>query len=324
MPASTLGKILLSDPGQSNGLKWGDIGDVSMDGLTSKNLTFGESIDGSTTPRAVCIKLSQDSTGSTTIYENDNNIRLTDVSIKNTDTYRGQNFNLPYGFSQIKSASIEMKKVGSPDFDIVVELYNTDAEGKPTGSPLVSATRPANTLYSNYNDWTFTFPAHASLSVGKYAIMIKAINVTTLDDSNYINIEYDDFGYENVPNSESIMSSNGGSTYSTSVRDLRMSIDAYDAHTNNGRIFKSADTNSNIRGFIGFTKENKTTGQIGVVQFAGVINGFSGLTPGAMYRLSTNPGEIEICQRPSIGNPSDPLVGRALSATELKIESNYY
>ena len=87
-----------------------------------------------------------------------------------------------------------------------------------------------------------------------------------------------------------------------------------------GRVYKAdADdlTNMAVR-FFGFVKTSVGVGETVVVYTKGVVSGFTGLTQGVDYYLSTTAGAISktITSNPAV------LVGRAKSATELEIMQN--
>jgi len=86
-----------------------------------------------------------------------------------------------------------------------------------------------------------------------------------------------------------------------------------------GRVFKAdADdlTNMYVR-FIGFTGDNVAIDSQIRVQTSGVIGGFTGLTPGVDYYLSSTAGAISLTQAT---NPAI-RVGRAISTTQILIAS---
>jgi len=76
--------------------------------------------------------------------------------------------------------------VGSPTDNVVIELYATDADGKPTGSALASATITAadwnSHAYQEYNV-LFDSPYNNLVPGQKYAIVIRRSG--SLDNSNY-------------------------------------------------------------------------------------------------------------------------------------------
>lgn len=83
--------------------------------------------------------------------------------------------------------------------------------------------------------------------------------------------------------------------------------------------YYASDANDGQRvRFDGFSISNGTDGQPMIVQFAGVVSGFSGLTPSVPYFLSDTVGQI------SASPGSFPFqVGKAISATEIQIEPKY-
>lgn len=87
-----------------------------------------------------------------------------------------------------------------------------------------------------------------------------------------------------------------------------------------GRVYKADAndvTNMAVRIF-GFTRDNVTAGQLINVQFEGIVGGFTGLTQGVDYYLSSTAGAI------SNTIATNPIIraGRAKSATELEIHKD--
>jgi len=81
--------------------------------------------------------------------------------------------------------------IGSPTDNVIVELYATDADGKPTGSALASATVSASDWNSHaYQAYQIDFDSpYNGMTVGeKYAIVVRRSG--TLDNSNYYVASY--------------------------------------------------------------------------------------------------------------------------------------
>lgn len=92
--------------------------------------------------------------------------------------------------------------------------------------------------------------------------------------------------------------------------------DALYLKASDGKVYK---TNANynderINNFVGFAKESGTNGQTKKVQIAGKVSGFSGLTTGSTYYLSSNAGLIT-----SVRPANEYRVGIAVSTSSLII-----
>lgn len=81
-----------------------------------------------------------------------------------------------------------------------------------------------------------------------------------------------------------------------------------------------ADANSAVKEAIGFAQSAILSGASGAVNFgSGIITGFTGLTAGARYFLSTTPGEITTT-KPTGSADVVQQVGFAISSTQLYFE----
>lgn len=90
----------------------------------------------------------------------------------------------------------------------------------------------------------------------------------------------------------------------------------YIATTTNALLLSDANDNPASQ-FIGFAVSSASNGASTTVQVSGVVRGFSGLTPGALYYVQDAVGTIGT----TVGT-NDILVGQAISSTELLLRKN--
>jgi hypothetical protein len=98
--------------------------------------------------------------------------------------FQGQTFT-PTESHNLSSIILNLKREGNPQGNLIVEIYNVDAEGKPTGSPLASMQVVAGKIPASLTQVEFILPTWLSLNAGTtYAIVVKCPQG---DSSNYIN-----------------------------------------------------------------------------------------------------------------------------------------
>jgi hypothetical protein len=96
---------------------------------------------------------------------------------------------------------LRLKRVGSPVADLSVELRE-DSGGVPAATAVATSEQvmPAGSVATSLFDTGFAFnPAFSPRSDKTYWIVLKATNVTTLDDSNYVSWSYDSAGAYGEP-----------------------------------------------------------------------------------------------------------------------------
>lgn len=181
--------------------------------------------------------------------------------------------------------------------------------GVPTGDSLVDLSSTP-TVTADADEYTFTFNSPVAVSPSTtYALIVDFFHG---DSSNYIACYY---------NSSSVYA--GGTYISTSDSGANWTADAnkdlyfkiQETYHTAGRIYKAdADTDGELsENFIGFVTASGSAGDTKSVKISGSVSGFSGLTPGRYYYLSTTAGGI------SLTKAYPGTVGLATSSTELKI-----
>lgn len=92
---------------------------------------------------------------------------------------KAQSF-VPADNHTVTAIELSVVRIGNPAGDVVVSIRNTDSEGRPTGSDLVSATKSCASITDAEGNWTtFEFGAGISLTAGtRYAICMRAASAT--------------------------------------------------------------------------------------------------------------------------------------------------
>jgi hypothetical protein len=87
--------------------------------------------------------------------------------------YQAQTFT-PTENHKLTSLILDIYSIGNPQGNLVIEIYNVDAEGKPTGSPLATMQRTANKIPIVPTEIEIVLPTWLDLSAGTtYAIVLK-------------------------------------------------------------------------------------------------------------------------------------------------------
>lgn len=208
--------------------------------------------------------------------------------------------------------SIQMQLVRSSNAgsgNLVAKLYAQSA-GVPTGAALATS---ATILYSSIQtsglapDTVFSFSGATITSGTTYAISIETSGVTFSGTTlHYVSA---------VTGSSTYVTTNSGSTYSTSV-----SFPIYYVVNQGltvGDVYKVDIAGIlNVGPYKGFALATNTVGTTNAVQIANLAGGFSGLTVGGnVYINPSTPGAIQ--QGASISNGR--AVGTAISVTQIQI-----
>jgi hypothetical protein len=108
--------------------------------------------------------------------------------------------------------SLYLYKQGAPNYTVTIGIYNVDANNKPTGSALRSATFAASSVTTTATWYTYTFATGCQVSAGsKYAIVLSGNGGNI---SNRVNVGYNmSGGYSRGVFGSS---SNSGGTWSVS------------------------------------------------------------------------------------------------------------
>lgn len=175
------------------------------------------------------------------------------------------------------------------NYDWQIDIYNADINHKPTGSSLGTDTQVMDSIGTTSFDFVFSTPINLVMG-NEYVAVIKPINISTLDSSNYHRIKTNN---TDVHTGYSSDSSDSGVTWATpSVNDQSYTFKMGFIGTGSGRIIR-ADANDNDRNnFLGFVNSSVATSSSALVTINGVIDGFTGLSSGVKYYLSDTIGNI--------------------------------
>lgn len=132
---------------------------------------------------SAALRMNVHAVSKSTVSETFENLLLTN-SLASNKVKVGQTFQ-PTKSGEISSFDFYLEKVGSPDADFLVELRETSG-GYPTGALKASTTVNFSTV-----NWggltTYTFDSPGEVVAGtQYGVLLSAINIVTLDVSNYI------------------------------------------------------------------------------------------------------------------------------------------
>lgn len=236
--------------------------------------TAGEDIDGSTTPKACFI-------GGGDVD--------TTVSVEIDQTSQNSNFNLNATTNRISQSvyfqkigtftelKIRAGKFGSPS-NLICDLYLADSNDKPTGSSLANATGSESAGVV-----TFTFSYSVTNQLQKYVLVIKG--GATANASNYYSVMYQDSDVYTKGLART--STDSGTTYGDSVGDIYFEITGY-LGLQAGLVYLCHSTNYGTVLFDGFVTGNYLFGEVVHLKTAGQVDGFTGLTRGVFYKISTN------------------------------------
>lgn len=281
------------------------------------NYTTAEAVNGSVTPQAVCILgtnaidfiTQRSSSGYLLDYGagGDVDLGFGDVA---TSTRRATPFtytnSLPTTRNLVKIAVMLQKEVAPTD-NVVLAIQG-DSGGNPDGTDITTATFSGSSLISGaFHVIEFTISGAALVSGTQYWAVLR--RSTGLDAVNHYAVR----SSGNAGTGGKVFNAGTGTWANGNPFQMYLTIELdYD-----GGEIALADGDSNYLGnFIGFTKSNVASSGTAAVQTQGVVTGFTGLTPGAPYYLSTTAGAISL-------TPSNVRVGFAKSATELEINPSF-
>jgi hypothetical protein len=87
--------------------------------------------------------------------------------------YQAQTF-APTQNHKLTSLILDLYRIGNPQGNLTIEIYNVDAEGKPTGSPLATMQITAMSIPTSLTQMEFVLPSWIDLSAETtYAIVLK-------------------------------------------------------------------------------------------------------------------------------------------------------
>lgn len=272
----------------------------------SKTFTAGEAL---TANDAVIIAPTATETYQITQTTTDNTRRL-DVT---TDKV-GQTFTTrKYDTQKILSFIFSMSKTGSPG-NITFDLHATSG-GLPTGAALSSVTLTSASFSGSLADITIDFSPDVSLSSNTmYAVVFYGVSLT---GANY---------YSFADNFASVYSGGTAVWYNGSIwqtsngrggNEEYFKVNMSEVPTTTGSVYQAeADSPYTYyyNNFIGFNQSTVAAAGTARIISSGIMAGFTGLTPGAIYYLSDTAGAIS-----SSAGTNSVKIGRAVSTTELLI-----
>lgn len=226
----------------------------------------------------------------------------------------GQTFTTrKYDTQKILSFIYSMSKTGSPG-NITFELFATSG-GLPTGASLGSVTLTSASFSGSLADITIDFSPDVSLSSSTmYAVTFYAAGV---DGSNY---------YSFADNFASVYADGtavwwNGSVWQTGNgrggTEEYFKVNMSEVPTTTGSVYQAeadAPYSYYYNNFIGFNQSAVAAAGTARIISSGIMGGFTGLTPGAVYYLSNTAGAIS-----SSAGSNSVKIGRAVSTTELLI-----
>ena len=206
------------------------------------------------------------------------------------------------GSTSVVSVKVSIRKVGSPGDNLICAIQG-DSGGSPDGVDIDTDSVVGSTLGA-FADHTFTLSA--ALTTGTYWVILRRSGA--LSGSDLYSVE----GNSTAPYADGVSKYFNGSSWDTNVgKDMGMVVSATpDADA----IYRSDANDTDRDNFIGFVTGTVAKGSEADVYFVGVLDGFSGLTPGATYYVQDTIGTIGT----SAGSTSIK-VGKAISATELMV-----
>ncbi len=201
----------------------------------------------------------------------------TDIGITNSDAQRGQSFVMTKDKS-ISTVVLKMKKIGSPDCDINIEIQTDDGAGNPSGTVVSdTVTISASNLTTEYYEYEFEVNTSALTAESKYHIVCKASNVIVLDTNNWVSFHCASDVYSN---GYLDVSNDGGATWTQNT-----SYDMYFKVINADNLISNLNDKDNIN-----TIDARTHKSIRLVHTL-TRNSISDPTPKLHYREVTYQGE---------------------------------
>jgi len=274
---------------------------------TESDIVLGETIDGTTTPKACFISEGNDepfkfieNTGTTNSVDN----RLDGNGAYNAWT--AQTFNTG-NCNRINKLYWDCGNAGiSSDDSVAYYVYATDGSGKPTGSALVSG--------GNNDDWSGVF-SFADLTVTPntdYAFVIKG-DSSAGDYYEMYMVDDNNAGFDYV-----VQGSSDGVSWSNTGKYARDFYAEGYTYLEKGKVFKSDKDVIQRNYFDGFVYESGVLDDVvGIRQDSS--KGFTGLTDGDYYYIDTD-GDIALTGGITVGkaitdtviNVSKTSIGRSL------------
>jgi len=285
-----------------------DANGLFLDDNPVVSATFGEDIDGSSTPKAAFISAGTSSSEATVVQEQKSYNSGGDHDIYGVNL-GSQTFTMSTYEDTITRVELLLEEFGNPSGDFRMRIFAVDGSSKPTGSALATETTPATGIGVTVYRWTnFTLSSPLTVTPGtEYAIVV---DVVLGDASNYVGWVH---GNGNTySDGQAWTSVDSGTTWSSFANDFCFRVWSYETQTA-GRVYMSKNDEP-YRGRVdGFVTTNTSSGNTGTIRMGGKQDSFSALTPGDEYYVSGTAGGVTT----STGGLK---VGKAVSATEIVID----
>lgn len=209
---------------------------------------------------------------------------------------------------RIVKIQIKLRKQGSPSDNFEVALQ-ADSAGVPSGTDLATASLAAGSISGSLTSYTFTMSSIITTTAAtKYWIVMRRSG--SRDTSNNFFVAYDNGAANSYANGSSFVRDT--SVWSDSSKDLNINL--FD-QTVEGKVYRaSAGSTEYSKAIAGFASASAAIGASVDIIVAGVMSGFSGLSPGKQYYLQDSSGAIGT----SAGS-NTRKVGISISATQLVI-----
>lgn len=267
------------------------------------DVTLGETIDGTTTPKACFVA---DAGTEEDKFIEQNELFDNAENYDNTDEY-GQPFNSGE-YNRITEVKWDLAESGiGADDNIYIEIYAVDGNYDPTGSALVSKVFNSDALPNANGVCVFDSP----VTVSKNTDYIVVGRVVSSGGDNYKPYYENDSGLSSMFPSAMRHDVGAGWVEPSSVRYAgNFYIKGYELLTS-GKVYKSGTENTQRKNFNGFVAESGVLDDV-VGMRNDKSDGFTGLTVGADYFIGED-GDISVTE-------SGALVGEALGSTEIQIK----
>lgn len=272
-----------------------------------KTLEAAENIDGTTTPQLVSHYLSnvaedldQDSSDTNDV---NSGIRFANNLL--------QSFIAPDG-DRITLTDVEIyAALAVSSRTVRLEIFELDSNHDPVGSAVYESAYISNSIWASGPVWAGWTGLSVSLTAGqRYGIKVSGSHSGDCIYWHYQNSNvYADGKLRRSTDSGVSFSDLNSGNADGSFR-MNITVEATDA----SKIEKADGSDVLKTRVLGFVSDNVISGNDGVVQTHGIIEGFSGLTRGVIYYLSDTPGAISS----SPGTIEVP-VGIGFSETELQL-----
>jgi len=267
------------------------------------DVVLGETIDGTTTPKAVFI--ADGGTDSSTLIEGTTGSALASYTLDNTDQL-GQAFNSGE-LNRITKVTWDGQSSGiGGDDNLYIEIYLADGSFFPTGSALASKVFNDTALYDGGGVCTFDTPATVSKNTD-YVVVQRTISDTGDTYEPFITTTEDagsgSFSAHVVTNTGS------GWSEDPSRWAYHLKVEGYELLTS-GKTYKSSTGNAQRSNFNGFIYESGILDDVAGMR-NDISRGFTGLTTGTRYYIGSD-GAISTTTAPA-------SVGLALNATDIQL-----